>query len=155
VIFAAVVFFAPDGGGLILEPPNFTPADPLVTPAHITPSWYLGAFYAMLRSVPAFWGTQIWGVLVMGAAILVLFFLPWLDRSPVKSIRYKGWIFRVAVTLFVISFITLDFLGMQEPTELHTAIARVCTVLYFLFFLLMPWYSRLDRTRPVPDRIPE
>ena len=89
-VFSIIVFFAPEVGGYFLEYNNFIPADPLQTPPHIAPVWYFTPYYAMLRAVPAFLGTQFWGVLVMGAAVLIFFLLPWLDRSPVKSIRYKG-----------------------------------------------------------------
>ncbi|MDE2148275.1 MAG: cytochrome bc complex cytochrome b subunit [Gammaproteobacteria bacterium] len=153
LIFAAVIFFAPTGGGLVIEPDNFLPANPLVTPAEIHPAWYFGVFYAMLRSIPAMFDTQIWGVLVMFGAVLVLFFLPWLDRSPVKSIRYKGWIFKTALAIFIVDFLVMNYLGMQAVNPLYTAITRVGTAVYFAFFLLMPWYSRWDRTKPVPDRV--
>ena len=155
LIFFAVVFYAPDGGGYFLEKPNFTPANPLSTPAHITPAWYFGAFYAMLRAVPAFLNTQIWGVIVMFGAVALLFFLPWLDRSPVKSIRYRGMYFKVAVTLFSISFVGLNWLGMQPTTGLYTLLAQVGTIIYYAFFLAMPWYTSIDKTKPVPDRVTE
>ncbi|SEQ05110.1 ubiquinol-cytochrome c reductase cytochrome b subunit [Solimonas aquatica] len=154
MIFLGIVFFAPDGGGYFLEKPNFTPANPLATPEHITPAWYFGAFYAMLRATPSFAGTQIWGVIVMGAAVVILFFLPWLDRSPVKSIRYKGPIFKLWVGAFVISFVLLNYYGMQPPSPTGTLISQLCTVVYFLFFLLMPIYTKREKTKPVPERVP-
>jgi len=153
ILFLAVVFFAPDLFGYFLERPNFEPANPLKTPVHIAPVWYFTPFYAMLRAVPSFAGTQVWGVLVMGAALVILFFLPWLDRSPVKSIRYKGPIFKVAIAIFVVSFVVLGYLGTQPATPVATLLAQIFTALYFLFFLLMPVYSKLDKTKPVPERV--
>jgi ubiquinol-cytochrome c reductase cytochrome b subunit len=153
ILFLAVVFFLPDFFGYFLERPNFEPANPLKTPDHIAPVWYFTPFYAMLRAVPSFAGTQVWGVLVMGAALVILFFLPWLDRSPVKSIRYKGPIFKTAIAIFVVSFVVLGYLGTQPATALATLMAQIFTALYFLFFLLMPVYSRIDKTKPVPERV--
>jgi len=153
IVFCAVMFFLPDFFGLFLEKPNFEPANPLKTPEHIAPVWYFTPFYAILRAVPSFAGTQFWGVAVMGLALVVLFFLPWLDRSPVKSIRYKGWIFKIAIAVFSVSFVILAYLGMLPTTPGRTVLAQVCTVLYFLFFLLMPWYSKIDKTKPVPERV--
>ena len=146
IIFSAVIFFAPDGGGYVLEKPNYLPANPQVTPDEITPAWYFGVFYAMLRAVPSMFNSQIWGVLVM-------FFLPWLDRSPVKSIRYKGPMFKVFVLIFAADFIMLNYLGMHKPSPLFTTLARFGTVYYFFFFLGMPFYSRMISTKPVPDRV--
>jgi len=153
ILFLAVVFFAPDFFGYFIERPNFEPANPLKTPEHIAPVWYFTPFYAMLRAVPSFAGTQVWGVLVMGAALVILFFLPWLDRSPVKSIRYKGPIFKTAIAIFVVSFVVLGYLGTQPATAIATLMAQIFTALYFLFFLLMPVYSRIDKTKPVPERV--
>ena len=160
-VFSFIIFFAPEMGGYFLEYNNFIPADPLKTPAHIAPVWYFTPFYAMLRAVPAMFGSQFPGVIVMGAAVVILFFLPWLDRSPVKSIRYRGPIYKTALALFVVSFIVLGWLGVN-PTDflgkiggMDTAVilARLFTAVYFLFFLLMPWYSRIDSTRPEPKRL--
>jgi ubiquinol-cytochrome c reductase cytochrome b subunit len=153
IIFLGIVFLAPDGGGYFLEKPNFTPANPLSTPPHITPAWYFGAFYAMLRATPSFAGTQIWGVIVMGAAVVILFFMPWLDRSPVKSIRYKGPIFKIALLVFTVAFVLLNYYGMQPPSPTGTLISRLGTIAYFLFFLLMPFYTKIDKTKPVPERV--
>jgi len=152
-VFSLIIFFAPDMGGYFLEHNNFVPADPLKTPAHIAPVWYFTPYYAMLRAVPAFLGSQFWGVAVMGAAVLIFFFVPWLDRSPVKSVRYKGPIYKFALTCFVVSFLWLCYLGTQQPTVAATWIARVLTLIYFAFFVLMPWYSRIDKTKPVPERV--
>jgi ubiquinol-cytochrome c reductase cytochrome b subunit len=153
VIFAGVIFFAPTFGGLFLESPNFSPANPLQTPPHIAPVWYFTPFYAMLRAVPSFAGTQVWGVLVMGAAIVVLFFVPWLDRSPVNSIRYRGPIYKIMLAIFVVSFVILGICGLKPPAGIYPMLAKICTVLYFAFFLLMPWYTRIDRVKPVPERV--
>ena len=160
-VFSFIVFFMPEVGGYFLEYNNFVPADPLKTPLHIAPVWYFTPYYAMLRAVPALLGTQFWGVLVMGGAVLIFFLLPWLDRSPVKSIRYKGPYFKIAVTLFVISFLILgwlgtqptDFLGKLGGTDMAVILARLFTAVYFAFFLLMPWYTRIDKTKPEPERV--
>jgi len=153
ILFSAVVFFWPDVGGLFLEGPNFQPANPLKTPEHIAPVWYFTPFYAMLRAVPPMFGSQFPGVVVMFAAILILFFLPWLDRSEVKSIRYKGILSKIAIGVFAVTFIVLAWLGLESATPVKTFLAQVFTVLYFLFFLLMPIYSKLDKTTPVPERV--
>ncbi len=156
IFFSIVVFFVPGGGGYFLEKPNFEPADPLKTPEHIAPVWYFTPFYAMLRAVTIDIGpfsAKFLGVVVMGAAVVILFFLPWLDRSPVKSIRYRGPIFKIMLGLLVIAFIVLGWLGTQAPTPGKTTMAQVGTVAYFAFFLLMPFYSKIDSTKPVPERV--
>jgi len=153
IFFTAIVFFWPDFGGLFLEPPNFEPANPLKTPDHIAPVWYFTPFYAMLRAVPPMFNSQFPGVVVMFAAIIVLFFVPWLDRSPVKSIRYKGVLFKTAIAVFVVTFVVLAWLGMQASTPAKTLLAQIFTALYFAFFLLMPFYSKIDKTKPVPERV--
>ena len=155
ILFAAVIFFWPDFGGLFLEGPNFEPANPLKTPPHIAPVWYFTPFYAMLRAVPPMFNSQFPGVVVMFASILIMFALPWLDRSPVKSVRYKGMLFKIALAVFAITFIVLAYLGLQPSTPTKTLLARVFTGLYFAFFLLMPIYSKLDKTKPVPERVSE
>jgi ubiquinol-cytochrome c reductase cytochrome b subunit len=153
LLFCGVIFFAPTFGGLFLEAPNFEPANALQTPPHIAPVWYFTPFYAMLRAVPSFAGTQVWGVLVMGASIVVLFFVPWLDRSPVHSIRYRGPIYKVMLAIFVLSFVCLGICGLKPPSGIYPTVAKVCTVLYFAFFLLMPWYTKFDSVKPVPERV--
>jgi ubiquinol-cytochrome c reductase cytochrome b subunit len=153
LLFCGVIFFAPTFGGLFLESPNFEPANALQTPPHIAPVWYFTPFYAMLRAVPSFAGTQVWGVLVMGASIVVLFFVPWLDRSPVRSIRYRGPIYKIMLAIFVLSFIALGICGLKPPAGIYPTLAKVCTVLYFAFFLLMPWYTKFDSVKPVPERV--
>jgi ubiquinol-cytochrome c reductase cytochrome b subunit len=149
IIFLGVVFFAPDGGGYFLERPNFIPADPLVTPEHITPAWYFGAFYAMLRAVPS----KGIGVITMGAAVLILFVVPWLDRSKVRSIRYKGMLSKIALGVFTVAFVLLTYYGLQPPSGLGTFISRAGTVIYFAFFLLMPFYTSIEKTKPEPERV--
>ena len=151
--YCGIIFFAPTFGGLFLESPNFDPANPMQTPPHIAPVWYFTPFYAMLRAVPSFAGTQVWGVLVMFGAIALLFFLPWLDKSPVKSIRYKGPMTKIALTLFAISFVVLAYCGMKPPSPTLLLASRVFTIVYFAFFLLMPWYSRIDAVKSVPERV--
>ncbi len=153
IVFSAIVFFAPEMGGYFLEANNFIPADPLKTPEHIAPVWYFTPYYAILRAIPPMFGSQFPGVLAMGVAVLIFFFLPWLDRSPVKSIRYRGPKYKIALTLFVIAFIGLGILGILPATPLYTWIARALTVVYFAFFLLMPWYTRHDSHKPEPERV--
>jgi ubiquinol-cytochrome c reductase cytochrome b subunit len=153
ILFSAVVFFAPEMNGFFIEAPNFEPANPLKTPAHIAPVWYFTPFYAMLRAIPPMFGSQFPGVVVMFGAIIMFFLLPWLDRSPVKSIRYKGMIFKVWIGIFVVSFVVLGWLGVQSSTPTKTLLAQIFTGLYFLFFFLMPWYSKMDKTKPVPERL--
>lgn len=152
-VFSVIVFFAPDFFGLFLEGPNFQPANPLLTPPHIAPVWYFTPFYAILRAVPPMFGSQFPGVVVMFGAIIIMFFLPWLDRSPVKSIRYKGMPSKIALGLFAVSFVVLAYLGMQPATPIATLMAQLCTCVYFLFFLLMPIYTKLETTKPVPERV--
>ena len=148
-IFALVLFYAPEGGGWFLEKDNFVPANPLKTPEHIVPLWYFTPFYAILRAVP----DKLFGVIAMGLAIVVLFLLPWLDRSKVRSVRYRGPYFRTALVLFVISFVALGYLGTQPATSLYTILARVFTVIYFAFFILMPVYTKFDKDKTVPARV--
>ena len=154
--FSAVVFFMPEGGGYFLEYNNFIPANPMVTPPHIAPVWYFTPFYSILRAVtyPLFGlDAKFWGVVAMGASVVIIAFLPWLDRSPVKSIRYKGPIFKVVLVIFLICFFILGYLGVLAPTPGRTLVSQICSVLYFAFFLLMPWYSKLDKCKPEPERV--
>jgi ubiquinol-cytochrome c reductase cytochrome b subunit len=152
-IFCGIVFFKPDGWGMFLEAPNFEPANPMQTPPHIAPVWYFTPFYAILRAVPSFLGTQIWGVIAMFGAIVLLALLPWLDRSPVKSMRYRGWVPKLALAVFAVTFVMLGYLGLKPATGIFPLLARVFTVLYFAYFLLMPWWSRMGTTKPVPERV--
>jgi len=154
-IFCAVVFYAPGLNGYFLEHANFIEANPLQTPEHIAPLWYLTPFYSVLRAVPPMLGSQFPGVLAMGASLLILFFLPWLDRSPVKSIRYRSPIYKWVLGVFVVSFVMLGWLGMQPVTPLNVFLARFFTVLYFAFFILMPWYTSIGKTKEVPERLTE
>ncbi|WP_201171548.1 cytochrome b [Pseudomonas sp. S31] len=148
-VFCAVVFFFPEMGGYFLEKPNFEQANAFKTPEHIAPVWYFTPFYAILRAVP----DKLFGVIAMGAAIAVLFVLPWLDRSPVRSMRYKGWLSKIFLLVFCVAFVILGVLGVQAPTPGRTLLSQVCTVLYFAYFLLMPFYTRLEKTKPVPERV--
>ncbi|MDO5357416.1 MAG: cytochrome bc complex cytochrome b subunit, partial [Conchiformibius sp.] len=153
IFFCAVMFFAPEGGGYFLEKPNFDPADPLKTPPHIAPVWYFTPFYAILRAVPSFAGTQVWGVLAMGAAVVLIALLPWLDRSPTKSVRYRGPIFKFALVAFLIAFIGLGILGAKEANVFRTTVSQILSAVYFAFFLGMPFYTKLDKDKPVPERV--
>ena len=149
MIFSVVVFFAPDMGGYFLEYANFEKANPTATPEHIAPVWYFTPFYALLRAVPS----KLGGAILMGAAVMLPLFLPWLDRAKVKSIRYRGWIYKTALTLFVISFISLGVLGVLPAEGIYVLLARIFGLLYFGFFILMPYYTKIDKTKPVPDRV--
>ena len=154
--FCVVVFYVPEMFGYFLETPNFEPANALKTPDHIAPVWYYTPFYAMLRAAtfPLFtMPAKFWGLVVMAGAIFIPFVLPWLDRSPVKSIRYKGILSKAMLGLFVISFFILGYLGTIAPSKTATALAQVCTIIYFAYFVLMPWYTRAEKTKPVPDRV--
>jgi ubiquinol-cytochrome c reductase cytochrome b subunit len=155
-VFSAIMFFSPEGGGYFIEANNFFPADPMVTPPHIAPVWYFTPFYSILRAVtyPLFGlDAKFWGVVAMGAAVVIIAFLPWLDKSPAKSIRYRGAIYKIWLAVFVVSFVILGYLGVLPPTPGRTAVSQICSVLYFGFFLLMPWYSKMDKCKPVPERV--
>ncbi len=149
VIFAAVIFFVPTFGGLFLEAANFEPANPVSTPEHIAPVWYFTPYYAILRAVP----DQQLGALLMMLAVVSFLFLPWLDRSPVRSIRYKGWLSRTFLALFAISFVALGYLGLQPAEGAYVLLARIFSVCYFAYFWLMPIYTRLERPRVPPERL--
>ncbi|MCB4810814.1 cytochrome bc complex cytochrome b subunit [Methylovorus menthalis] len=168
IVFSAIIFFAPEMGGYFLEANNFIPADPLKTPSHIAPVWYFTPYYSILRAVPPIMNSQFPGVAAMGLSVVIFALLPWLDRSPVKSIRYRGPIYKVWLALFVVSFLILGYLGTEpsnvwgvfEPSTLivggadrATVVARIFTAVYFLFFILMPWYTSIDKTKPVPERV--
>ena len=156
IVFFGIIFFAPEMGGYFLEYNNFIPADSLKTPDHIAPVWYFTPYYSMLRAATVdFLGisAKLWGIILMGGSVAIFCLLPWLDRSPVKSIRYKGPYFKFALTLFVISVFVLGWLGTKTPTPLFTTLAQIFTVVYFAFFLLMPWYSKIDKTKPEPTRV--
>ncbi len=153
IFFAMVLFFIPDLWGWFLEKDNFIPADPLKTPEHIVPLWYFTPFYAILRAVPPILNSQFPGVAAMGLAIVFLFLVPWLDRSPVRSIRYRGGIYKFALTVFVISFLVLGWLGTQPAGGIYLTLSQIFSILYFAFFILMPWYTSIDKTKPVPERV--
>jgi ubiquinol-cytochrome c reductase cytochrome b subunit len=156
MVFSAIVFFAPEMGGYFLEYNNFIPADPLKTPAHIAPVWYFTPFYSILRAITfPFLGldAKFWGVVAMGGAVVILFFLPWLDKSPVKSIRYRPSLHKWIYAVFVINFIVLGYLGVKPPSDIGQVVSQVGTLYYFLFFLAMPWWSKLGAFKPVPDRV--
>jgi len=154
-VFLAVVFFFPDGGGYFLEKPNFEPANGLKTPDHIAPVWYFTPFYAILRSVP----DKLLGVIAMGAAIAFLFLLPWLDRSPVRSMRYKGLISRIALGIFVICFVLLGVCGVKPPDGdfifglSWKVTGQICTAFYFLWFITMPFIPMFEKTKTPPERL--
>jgi len=151
IVFCYILFFMPHFGGLFLEADNSLIANPLQTPPEIAPVWYMTPFYAMLRAVP----NKLLGLSTMAAAIAIMFVLPWLDRSRVRSIRYKGTLSKIAVVIFVISFVGLGYLGHEAVSPLRTMLARIFTVGYFAFFLLMPIYSMLEKTKPLPERVTE
>jgi ubiquinol-cytochrome c reductase cytochrome b subunit len=162
MVYLAIVFFVPELDGWFLEKDNFVPADILQTPPDIVPLWYLTPYYSILRAVTFEWlpgGAKLWGVLAMGFAIVLLFFLPWLDRSPVKSIRYRGWMFKTMLMLFAVNFVMLGYLGTVNPGHVdliwfkNVTWAQIGLVVYFAFFLLMPIYTKLDRNKPEPDRV--
>ena len=174
-IFCVVMFFVPEMGGYGLEANNFIPADPLKTPQHIAPVWYFTPYYSILRAVPPIGfdllgiaPSQFPGVLAMGVGVLIFFFLPWLDRSPVKSIRYRGGLYKSWLAAFVVVFVILGYLGVNPTTvwgqfkfnaffldtkDVATWVARLCSIVYFLFFFLMPWYTARDKVKPVPERV--
>jgi len=168
LVFSAIIFFAPEMGGYFLEANNFIPADPLKTPAHIAPVWYFTPYYSILRAVPPILNSQFPGVAAMGLSVVSFAFLPWLDRSPVKSIRYRGNLYKKWLAAFVVSFLILGYLG-TEPSNVWgqfsanipllggadraTVVARIFSVVYFSFFALMPWYTKRDKTKPVPERV--
>ncbi|HLR78890.1 MAG TPA: cytochrome bc complex cytochrome b subunit [Burkholderiaceae bacterium] len=196
IVFAAIMFFAPEMGGFFLEYNNFIPADPLKTPEHIAPVWYFTPFYSMLRATTAeftwvlsggaiiaaiallakgnmrgIWrlvwpvilvisaiafrilDAKFWGVVVMGGAVVILFFLPWLDYSPAKSIRYRpGW-HKFLYAIFIVTFLILGYLGTQPPSPVFNLMSQIGTVIYLAFFLTMPVWSRLGKFKPVPERI--
>ena len=165
IVFSAIIFFAPEMGGYFLEANNFVPADPLKTPAHIAPVWYFTPYYSILRAVPPIFNSQFPGVAGMGLSVVAFALLPWLDKSPVKSIRYRGTLYKKWLVAFVISFLILGYLGTVPSNvwgqfgawmggaDRATVVARVFTVVYFLFFALMPWYTKKDKTKPVPERV--
>ncbi len=170
IVFSVIVFFTPEMGGYFLEANNFIPANPLKTPPHIAPVWYFTPYYSILRAVPPIMNSQFPGVAAMGLSVVAFAFLPWLDKSPVKSMRYRGSLYKKWLAAFVVSFIVLGYLG-TEPSNVWgqfdpktmlvggsdraTVAAQIFTVVYFAFFVLMPWYTKKDKTKPVPERVTE
>lgn len=149
IIFFAIVFYAPEMGGYFLEHANYIPADPLKTPEHIAPVWYFTPFYAILRAIPS----KLGGVIAMFMAIVVLFFLPWIDRNNVKSIRYRSMAYKGILAAFVIAFIVLGYFGIRPATPTGQLISQLCTLIYFGFFVALFFISRNEQTKPVPDRV--
>ncbi len=167
-IAAFIIFYAPTFGGWFLEHDNFIPANNLATPTHIKPVWYFTPFYAILRMIPSFLGSAIWGVIAMFASIAVLFVMPWIDAGPVKSIRYRGVGYKVALALFAVSFVMLGAVGAGvtaevipqwfgahvDATFVENLFGRFWTAVYFGFFVFLWFYSRgMERTKPVPERV--
>lgn len=199
IIYFAVVFFAPEMGGVFLEGNNFIPANPMQTPLHIAPLWYFTPFYTILRAttsdfLPWIAGAaltlgglsyftvrgwrsrlavaaitalvfafltvhkvrldaKLWGVILMAVSVTILFALPWLDRSPVKSMRYRPVWHRGLLFAFLGAFFVLGYFGMEEPNPMRNLISQFCMAIYFGYFALMPWWSRMGRFKPVPDRV--
>lgn len=168
IVFSAIIFFAPEMGGYFLEANNFIPADPLKTPPHIAPVWYFTPYYSILRAIPPILNSQFPGVAAMGLSVVAFAFLPWLDKSPVKSIRYRGSLYKKWLIAFVVSFLVLGYLGtvpsnvwgqfdaalpLVGGADRATVVARIFTAVYFAFFALMPWYTKKDKTLPVPERV--
>ena len=151
--FSLVLFFAPTMGGYFMEAPNFVAANPMQTPAHIAPVWYFTPFYAILRAVPSVAGSAFPGVVAMGAAVMILFTLPWVDRQPVKSIRYRGPCFKVLLALFIVAFVMLGWLGMEASTPAKTLLAQICTFIYFGFFIALWFIPAIEKTKQVPERV--
>jgi len=149
LVFCSILFFMPEMGGYFLEYANFEIANGLKTPEHIAPVWYFTPFYSMLRAVP----DKLGGFIVMAAAIAILYVLPWLDRSPVRSIRYKGTFSRVALLVLAAVFIILGYLGVKAPTEGRTILTQICTALYFSYFIGIYFWTKIETTKPEPDRI--
>jgi len=168
MVFSAIIFFAPEMGGYFLEHANFVPANPLVTPTHIAPVWYFTPYYSILRAIPPIGVSQFPGVVAMGLSVAIFALLPWLDKSPVKSIRHRGGLYKKWLAAFVVSFLVLGYLGTVPSNiwgqfapdvavlggaDRATVVARIFTVVYFAFFVLMPWYTKRDKTLPVPERV--
>ncbi|AVQ87402.1 MULTISPECIES: cytochrome b [Plesiomonas] len=147
--FCYVIFFNPEMGGYFLEPPNFEAANGLKTPPHIAPVWYFTPFYAILRAIP----DKLLGVVMMGLSIAVLFLLPWIDRGKVRSFRYRSRFHTLNIGMFVISFIALGILGTLPATPLYTLLSQIFTLCYFMFFVLLFFYSKNERTKPLPERV--
>ena len=168
IVFVAIIAFAPEMGGYFLEANNFIPADSLKTPEHIAPVWYFTPYYSILRAIPPVMNSQFPGVAAMGLSVMVFALLPWLDKGKVKSIRYRGTLYKSWLAAFVVSFVVLGYLGTVPSNvwgqfsanlaiiggaDRATVVARLFTAVYFAFFILMPIYTALDKTKPVPERV--
>lgn len=148
-IFSIIVFFFPEMYGYFLETSNFIPADPLLTPSHIRPLWYLAPFYSVLCVIP----NKLLGILIMGGGLFILFLLPWLDRNPVRSIRYRGNYSRFALGIFILSFGLLSYISTTILTPNKILFVQILLLIYFLFFLLMPFYTKYEKNKPLPQCI--
>ncbi len=149
LIFCWIVFFSPEMGGFFLEAPNFEPANPLKTPAHIFPVWYFTPFYAILRAIP----DKLIGVIAMGASIVALALLPWIDRGSVRSIRYRCGFHKLNIAQFVVTFVILGWVGATPQTDFKTLLSQITTITYFMFFVLLWFYSKNEKTKPLPTRL--
>nr|WP_229817017.1 cytochrome bc complex cytochrome b subunit [Thalassotalea profundi] len=149
IVFCWVMFFIPEGGGYFIEAPNFEPANGLKTPEHIVPVWYFGPFFTILRVIP----DKLFGMIGMFAAIGMLFALPWFDRGIVKSIRFRSKLHFLNLTQFAISFIVLGILGTLPATDFLNMVGRVASLGYFGFFIALWFYSKNEKTKPVPERV--
>lgn len=149
ILFCFVVFFAPAMNGFFLEAPNFEAANPLKTPEHIFPVWYFTPFYAILRAIP----NKLLGVVAMGASIVVLALLPWIDRGSVRSVRYRCGFHKWNIAGFVVTFVILGWIGATPQTDFKTILSQICTVTYFMFFVLLFFYSKNEKTKPLPQRV--
>ncbi len=146
IVYLGFVFFAPN---FFTEPDNYIPADPLVTPHQIVPEWYLLPFYTVLRAIPH----KLTGVIAMVAAIAILFLMPWLDRSPVKSARFRP-LYRMFFWIFLLDCLILGYLGAQTAEEPYVTAGQIATFYYFAHFLIIvPAVSRFEKTKPVPESI--
>ncbi len=148
-IFSIVVFFIPEMHGYFLEENNFVPADPLLTPSHIEPLWYLAPFYGVLCVIP----NKSLGILIMLGILCILFVLPWLDRSPVRSMRYRGYYSQLALATFILNFSLLSYISTTLLTPDKIFIVQILLINYFLFFLLMPFYTKYEKNKPLPKSI--
>lgn len=157
IVFCGIIFFMPEGGGYMLEKPNFEPANPLKTPDHIAPVWYFTPFYAILRAIPS----KGIGVIFFAASIAIFFIMPWIDRSPVRSMRYRGLLSKLNLTLFAIVFCILGVCGVKSPDEHplgltfldYKIVGQVCTFLYFAYFVGLFVIPSFEKTKPLPERV--
>ena len=160
VLYVAVSFYAPN---MFAHPDHFIEYNPLQTPPHIVPEWYFLPFYAILRAVTfdigipftdiVFIDAKLGGVLAMFGAVIVLFFLPWLDTHPVRSARFRP-LYRILFSLMCLSFVVLGYVGAQLPEGIWVILGQAATAYYFAFFLIItPWLSRKEEAKPLPKSI--